>query len=209
MYMLCQSHLPWFDYQNNIQWKVQIMELLAVQFSPCSCHFFALSYTNSPQHCSKAFSVFVVILAWHKVVAQIRSSCRFPGVCSHSCSDDGYISAVTDGQHAVMFVPLLSLNRTILGAQLLALYKPSPLFPFCSSEWQNSPPDFLYNQQIPSSQLFHHPLEPNSVTLQMEAVHSSESSEQTFTAWCRHPHMTVMWRSSCNFGSTKYSFCAW
>jgi hypothetical protein len=96
MRMLCQSHLPWFDDQNNFQWKVQIMELLAKQFCPSSCHFFAVSCTNSPQQCSKALSVCVVLLAWDKVVAQVRSSCRFSGVCGHSCSNDGYISAVTD-----------------------------------------------------------------------------------------------------------------
>lgn len=78
--MLCHSHVPWFAYQNNIQWKVQIVLLLAMQFSPSSCHLFTLSYTNSPQHCSKALPVCVVVLAWDKVVAQIRSSCRFSGV---------------------------------------------------------------------------------------------------------------------------------
>jgi hypothetical protein len=33
------SHPTWFDYPNNIWWRVQIMGLLILQFSPAYCHF--------------------------------------------------------------------------------------------------------------------------------------------------------------------------
>jgi hypothetical protein len=35
-YMPHPSHLPWFDYPNNILWKVQIIELIIMQISPAS-----------------------------------------------------------------------------------------------------------------------------------------------------------------------------
>jgi len=43
-------HLPWFDNPNNIQWRVQIMKLLIMQFSPCLCYFLSLRSKYSSQH---------------------------------------------------------------------------------------------------------------------------------------------------------------
>jgi hypothetical protein len=41
-YMRCRSYPPWSDRPNNIWWRVQIMKLLTVQFSPASWHFIPL-----------------------------------------------------------------------------------------------------------------------------------------------------------------------
>ena len=48
----CPTHhaTPWFDHQNNIQWEVQTMTLLIIQFSPVSCHFLYLRSKYLHQH---------------------------------------------------------------------------------------------------------------------------------------------------------------
>jgi hypothetical protein len=49
----CSTHLinrPWLDFDNNILWTVQTMEILTMQFSPSSCHFISLRFKYSPKH---------------------------------------------------------------------------------------------------------------------------------------------------------------
>ena len=43
-------HIPWSDPPNNVQWAVQIMNLLTMHFPPTSCYFFPLQYKHLPQH---------------------------------------------------------------------------------------------------------------------------------------------------------------
>jgi hypothetical protein len=38
-YKLRPSHPPRFHYPNNIWWRVQIMKILIMPFSPASCYF--------------------------------------------------------------------------------------------------------------------------------------------------------------------------
>jgi hypothetical protein len=45
-YMLCQS-CPWFDYPNNIWWRVQTIEPLIMQFSPPSYYFIPILGPNA------------------------------------------------------------------------------------------------------------------------------------------------------------------
>jgi hypothetical protein len=42
--MSCQFHLPWFDYSNYIWWRVQIIKLLIIQFSPIFYGFIHFRY---------------------------------------------------------------------------------------------------------------------------------------------------------------------
>jgi hypothetical protein len=47
----CAYHYPpSFDHPNNSWWRVQIMELLIMQFFPASCHFIPLRSKYSPKH---------------------------------------------------------------------------------------------------------------------------------------------------------------
>jgi hypothetical protein len=48
-YMTRPSHHPRCDHPKNIWQRVQIMELLILQFSPSSCHFIPLWYKYSPK----------------------------------------------------------------------------------------------------------------------------------------------------------------
>jgi hypothetical protein len=43
-------HPTLFPYSNSICWWAQTMKLLIMHFSPCSCYFFPLKATYSPQH---------------------------------------------------------------------------------------------------------------------------------------------------------------
>jgi hypothetical protein len=43
-YMTCPPHPPWFDHYNNILWRVRIMMLLIMKFSPSSCHFLSFRF---------------------------------------------------------------------------------------------------------------------------------------------------------------------
>ena len=56
--------------------------------------------------------------------------------------------------------------------------------PFHSFDLAKFPPPFLSSLQIHSSHLLLHPPEIGSVTLNTEAVHFSDMSEQTFTRLC-------------------------
>jgi hypothetical protein len=42
--------LSWFDYPNNIWWRVQFMKLLIMQSFPASRHYLRLWSKYSPQH---------------------------------------------------------------------------------------------------------------------------------------------------------------
>jgi hypothetical protein len=48
-YMSCPFKLPWFDHPNTCQ-KVQITELLILQFSLVICHFIPLRSKCCPKH---------------------------------------------------------------------------------------------------------------------------------------------------------------
>lgn len=43
-------HPPRFDHHNDIQWRVQITEILLVQFLPASCYLLTLRFHYPPQH---------------------------------------------------------------------------------------------------------------------------------------------------------------
>jgi hypothetical protein len=45
-YMPCPSHPPWLDHSDYIWWRVQLMKLLIMQFSPISHHFTLFSPHN-------------------------------------------------------------------------------------------------------------------------------------------------------------------
>jgi hypothetical protein len=49
-YMPCQSHTPWLDHSNYTWWRVQVMNLLTMQFYATSRHFISLQSKYSPQH---------------------------------------------------------------------------------------------------------------------------------------------------------------
>jgi hypothetical protein len=86
--MYCPSHLSWFN-SNNILWGVQIIRLLAMQFSPASYDkwkFFKLfgskvSITGFP---SPLFAVPTRQLLWHISSSgslNAQASRRWPGPC--------------------------------------------------------------------------------------------------------------------------------
>jgi hypothetical protein len=47
--MPCPSHSPWLQHSNYTWRSVQVMKLLAMQFSPASCHFISLRFKYFPQ----------------------------------------------------------------------------------------------------------------------------------------------------------------
>jgi hypothetical protein len=49
-YMPRPTHPPWSDHPNTIWWRVQIMALLIMQFSPASRHFIPLRSKYFPKH---------------------------------------------------------------------------------------------------------------------------------------------------------------
>jgi hypothetical protein len=44
------SHLPWLDRSNYTWWRVEVMKLFFIEFSPPSLHFIPLFSKYSPQH---------------------------------------------------------------------------------------------------------------------------------------------------------------
>jgi hypothetical protein len=48
--MPCPNHHPWPYVSNYTWWRVQVMKLLIMQFSPSSYHFIAIRAKHSPQH---------------------------------------------------------------------------------------------------------------------------------------------------------------
>ena len=72
---------------------------------------------------------------------------------------------------------------------------------FHSFDLPKFPPNFLSYWRIHSSQLFLHPPELGSVTLNMEAVHFADTSEQQFTRLCENPKNDL--RLFCVLLSTK------
>jgi hypothetical protein len=49
-YMPRPSHPPSLDHSNYMWWKVPIIKLLIIQFSPTAYHFIPLRSKYSPQH---------------------------------------------------------------------------------------------------------------------------------------------------------------
>jgi hypothetical protein len=49
-YMPCPSHSSRFNHPNNIWWRVQIINLLIMQFSPLPCYLVLLRSKYSPQY---------------------------------------------------------------------------------------------------------------------------------------------------------------
>jgi hypothetical protein len=76
-------------------------------------------------------------------------------------------------------VSKMALKRAIRGTS------PIPSFPFCTSDWPTFPPTFPYNN-ISSSQPLQYPHELDSLTLKLEAVHSSKTLKQTFNTQCEN-----------------------
>jgi hypothetical protein len=60
-YMPCPSHPPWPDHSNYIWWRVQVMKLLIMQFSPTSCHFVSL---RSKYPCTEASQIWYARCLW-------------------------------------------------------------------------------------------------------------------------------------------------
>jgi hypothetical protein len=57
-YMPRPSHRNWFDHNNNIQWRLQIMKRLIMKFSSALCHFIPLRSKHSPpQHPQSVFLI--------------------------------------------------------------------------------------------------------------------------------------------------------
>jgi hypothetical protein len=48
-YMPWPSHPPWINHSNYITWRIQVMKLLILQFSPTSYHLISLWSKYSPQ----------------------------------------------------------------------------------------------------------------------------------------------------------------
>lgn len=48
-YLPHQSHPSWFDHRNNVRWRVKIVKLLLMLYSPASHHFLPLRSKDTPQ----------------------------------------------------------------------------------------------------------------------------------------------------------------
>jgi hypothetical protein len=57
-------HPPWFDYPNNTWWRMQIMKVLIMQFSPSSCYFLPLGANILLSTLFSSTSIYVLPLMW-------------------------------------------------------------------------------------------------------------------------------------------------
>jgi hypothetical protein len=58
-YVPCPSNPHWLDHSNYTWWRIQVMKLLIIKFSPTSCHLIPLRSKYSSAPCSQTPSVCV------------------------------------------------------------------------------------------------------------------------------------------------------
>jgi hypothetical protein len=88
-YMPCPLYPPWFDYPKNMWCKVQVMELLIMQFCPASCHIFPL----------RCFNILLSTLFSHTLKKQHRA---------HQWPQNGPFSSLASSKSKILSFPPLT-----------------------------------------------------------------------------------------------------